>query len=164
MQVLLQKICLFVEAHFKPSSITIFLFAGPSVGRCGKELLRKFSPKGNWSLSSQFLCGLNFWLEMGTKIRLFSPSEILFSRWSKRSGTSAAVILPGLCLYTDLWITVILLLIKVISLCVVYKLYRCVRRFTVAEFCFPFCPSKPKTVQLVLPLISASISKSISPE
>lgn len=155
---------LFVEAHFKPSSISSFLYAGLSLGRSGKGLLRKFSSKGNQGLSSQFLWGSKSWLEIRTKIRPFSPSEILFSRWSKRSWAPAAVILPVLCLYIDLWITGILLLIKIISLCVVHKLYKCVLRFTVAVFCFPFCPSKPKAIQLVLLLISANLSKSISPE
>lgn len=74
------------------------------------------------------------------------------------------MILPGLCLYMDLWITVVLLLIKITTLYVIHKLDKCVLRFTVAEFCFPFCPFKLKTVYLLLLVFSVSMSKNISPE
>lgn len=101
-------------------SVSSFLFAGPSHGRCGREVLWKFSWK-NQGLSSQFLCGLKSHLERGKKIRPFSPSGILYLRQGKWRGSSAAVVSSGLSLYAGPWIAAIQLWTKIISLWVVHN-------------------------------------------
>jgi len=72
---------IFVEAPFKPFSVSSFLYAEPSHGRCGRGLLRKFSLKGNQGLFSHFFVWIEVFSSEGKKIiRPFSPSGILYLR------------------------------------------------------------------------------------